>query len=120
MSRDDFETGKTILNPYIEIGRFIESNLNQHAYVNVSTFEGCLAHLIPPFTDKGPTTFSEKESEEKYCIYGAVGRTIRGAGGTWAYLNIGEPPISRTLMGFLSGEILEQKLPRVYESLDKE
>jgi len=45
-----------------------------------------------------------------------VGRTIAGAGR--AYLNIGEPPITRTLMGFLEEEVLKQNLPEVYKALN--
>lgn len=116
MSKDDFETSETLLSPYIEIGRGIEPSPNHHAYVNVSTFRDCLGHLIPPFTDSGPTTLRRDLEEKTYCVYGVIGRIVASGGGR-AYLNIAEPPVSRTLMGFLSEDILKQNLPKVYNTL---
>ena len=116
MSKDDFETSKTLLNPYIEIGKGRESNPNNNAYVNVSTFEDCHKHLIMPFTDIGPTIFGDELKEKIYSVYGVVGRTVITAG-AWAYLNIVEPPISRTLMGFLLEDIIKENLPNVYKAL---
>lgn len=102
MSKDDFEMLETLLNPYIEINKSFRS---LRAYINVSTFGKCLGYLIPPFTDKGPTL---QNSEEKtYCIYGVVGRTFVEDVDK-AYLNVEEDPISKTLMGFLSEDILKK------------
>ena len=112
MSKDDFETSRTLLNPYIEIEKRKSGN---YAYVNVSTFEDCLDRLIPPFTDMGPNIELERKG---YNIYGVVGRTITSPHGTGAYLNIAEPPISRTLMGFLSEDILRRNLPNVHQTLN--
>lgn len=114
MSKEDWETSETLLNPYIEIGEGIESRPNFHARVNVSTFKGCLGHLKPPFTDRGPNMILENRI---YCVYGVVGRTITGPSGSSAYLNVDEPPISRTLMGFLIEDVLKTYLPKVHRTL---
>ena len=111
MSRDDYETRETLLNPFIEIGRGIEPSPDERAYVNVSTFKDCLRYLTPSRDERGPKT----PDFPYFSIYGVVGFTVSGAGG--AYINIGEAPISRTLMGHLPERVLRLKLPKTYESL---
>jgi len=113
MSRDDCETGKRLITPHIEIGKGIEPSPNLNAYINVSTFEDCLEHLIRPFTDKGPTLMKRTDN---YCVYGVVGRIVGGK--AHIFLNIAEPPISRTLMGFLQADVLAGNLPKVYKILN--
>ena len=120
MSKEDFEPKSTLLNPYIEIGKGLESIPNSHAYVNVSTFgERGLSNLMPPFTDKGPNVPKEFLEGKIYCVYGVVGRSIVLKTGRGAYLDRIEPPISRTLMGFLSDDFLKEALPKVHAALNK-
>jgi len=111
MSRDDQETRETLLNPFIEIGRGVESRPIGRAEVNVETFKDCLRYLTPSRDEGGP----KSPDFPFFSIYGVVGYTVSGAGG--AYLNLGEAPMSRTLMGHLSEKVLRQKLPKTYESL---
>jgi len=111
MSKDDFETGEHLLNPYIEMGRDKEPAPDDMLHINVSTFEKCLSHLTPAFTDNGPQI-----PEVPFCsVYGVVGRTVAGHG--HASLNITESPLSRTLMGHLPASVLKDNLPEVYEAL---
>jgi hypothetical protein len=117
MAKDDFETGKHLFNPYIEIGKgkWLNSNL---AYINVTTFKDCLEHLIPSFTaEKGETLFDEETRKKIYSVYGTVGRTVITHGSS--YLNITEPPVSRTFMGFLLEEIVKRNLPHVHKELNQ-
>lgn len=119
MSKEDYKTNQTLLNPYIEIGKGCESSPNSYIHLNVSTFKNCLAHLIPSFTDNGQRIFDEATEEKKlYSVYGVVGKTVTNPNGASAYLNITEPPISRTLMGFLLEDILIQNLPEVHRALN--
>jgi len=114
MSKDDWETGKTLMNPYIEIGKGLglESNPVLHVEVNVSTFgEIGLGKLLE-------RTEVRNLSCNVYSVYGVVRRTIIGGGRAWGYLNIDDPPISRTLMGFLSDEDLKKVLPNVHHQLN--
>ena len=54
--------------------------------------------------------------DEPYCrVYGAVGRIVNTH--KWAYLNINEPPISRTLMGYITERDLGDKLPKTFAML---
>ena len=99
-----------MITPHIEIGKVYDGEILAH--VNVSTFEHCLEHLEYPFTDRGPTSLVRRE-DTTYSIYGVVGRmVISQAGG--CFLNIVEPPISRTLIGYVSEEVLREHLPNVY------
>jgi hypothetical protein len=109
MSRDDKETSKRLTNPYIEISRDINGT-SRSIGINSSTFSLCLEHMIPAFRDNGPIFPETELGSEVYSIYGVVGRTIPGFGS----LNIGESPISRTLMGYLAGKILRKDLPKVH------
>jgi len=111
MSRDDYETGQTLINPYIEIGRGQEPNPRSMAYVNVETFRECLGHLIRSRTENGPRVLDFPF----YSVYGVVGNTVSGGGNSYSYINIGEPPVSRTLMGYLPEEILKQELPKTHK-----
>ena len=113
MQKEDFETGKTLLNPYVEIKRMRDNEWIFH--INVSTFGKCLEHLMPPFTESEPNLLEESD----FVVYGSVGRTVVNSEGN-AYLKINEPTISRTLMGFLSEKIVKEKLPEVYKFLRKE
>jgi hypothetical protein len=114
MSKDDTEKGRCLLNPYIEIGK--GRNPNHYAWINVSTFKDCLEHLIPSFNaETGQTMFTDEEEEKLYSVYGTVGRTVLCPG--FAYLNISEPPVSRTFMGFLLEDVLAKNLPRVHKCL---
>jgi len=115
MSKDDFVTNEKLLNPYIEIAKYYDSNTNNHTYINVSTFEDCLSHLIPPFVGNEPT--AQKRGKRLFAVYGVVGRTVKGIGGGFAYLNISERPISRTLMGYLTKDSLKEKLPTIHKGL---
>ncbi len=42
-----------------------------------------------------------------------LGVQFLGGGRAYAYVNIGEPPITRTLMGYIPGSVLEEKLPKL-------
>ncbi|HTY44304.1 MAG TPA: hypothetical protein VMC80_03605 [Patescibacteria group bacterium] len=110
MSRDDCEKGGRLLNPFIEIGK----GYDPHTlfYVNVTTFGECMEHLIPTFTDHGPMMLDKKF----YSIYGTVGRSVVSPSGG-SYVNIAEPPISRTLMGFVLEMDLKNHLPNVHRAL---
>jgi hypothetical protein len=102
MSRDDFETEKKLFNPYIEIGMGGDPSPCDVVSINVSTFESASKRMLERRGNNQPEgTF--------YSVWGVVGRTVTGPGG--AYLNIDEPPISRTLMGFILHEDLVKNLP---------
>ena len=113
MSKDDYETGKTLITPYIEIGKWNEPSPNERAYVNVETFKKCLGKLIQVRDDKGPKT----PNKPFYSIYGVVNRPVQSVDGE-SYVNINEPPISRTLMGYLKEEVLKGKLPKTHRKLN--
>jgi len=112
MSRDDFETGRTLVTPHIEIGvgRHIGTSL---VYVNVDTFVPCLEFMENFRPDNDPRI------PPKYLcsVYGVVGRSVSSRSGG-CYLNIDEPPLSRTLMGYISRLDIKERLPGVYEFLE--
>jgi len=111
MSRDDWEDGKKLYSPFVEIGKGREPQ--SRAPVNASTFKPCLGHLRPVASpERGPLT----PEKPFYSVYGVIGRTVISAGGG-SYLNISEPPLSRTLMGYILEEIVKEKLPRVHKIL---
>jgi len=112
MSRDDYETNKTLITPHIEIGLGHESQPTLRAYVNVETFRKCLGKMTPPTNDRGPVI----PGQPFYSIYGVVARSVPSMAGD-SYVNIGEPPISRTLMGFLEQSVVEENLPRTFKFL---
>jgi len=112
MSRDDYETNKTLITPHIEIGLGHESQPTLRAYVNVETFKDCLGKMTPPSNEHGPAT----TDYPFYSIYGVVARSVPSMAGD-SYVNIGEPPISRTLMGFLEESVLAENLPKTFEIL---
>jgi len=112
MSRDCWETSKTLVTPHVEIEFIKDYKLVGSAGVNVSAFEDALTSVLPASTrEKGPMITKEPH----YLIYGVVGRIVNNHG--WAYLNISEPPISRTLMGYLTKENLEKTLPKTFTGL---
>lgn len=113
MSRDDWETGETLFTPHIEIGKGIEPSPNDGASVNVNTFKKCLGKLILARNEPGPRTLKGP----LYSVYGVIGRPVRIPGGN-SYINLNEPPVSRTLMGYLEEEILEKELPNTYDALN--
>lgn len=115
MSKDDFVTGERLLNPYIEVERYLSDNETNSIHVNVSTFEKGLSHLIPSFIDNEPTI--QRKGERLFAVYGVVGRTVQSP--TGAYLNVTERPISKTLMGYLHGRNLKEYLPTIYRELTK-
>lgn len=112
MSRDDYETSQTLITPHIEIGTGSESDPHSRAYVNVETFRKCLGKMTSPSNQHGPAI----PNYPFYSIYGVVARSVASLAGD-SYVNIGEPPISRTLMGYLEEKILAEKLPRTFEIL---
>jgi len=112
MSKDDWETGETLITPHIEIGIGIEPyNL---VYVNVTTFKKCLGRLTLARNENGP----QHPKGFFYSIYGVVSRPVRSIDGS-SYINIDEPPVSRTLMGYLEEDVLRAELPRTYQALKK-
>lgn len=113
MSRDDWETGQRLITPHIEIGRGAEPFLTEMACVNVETFRGCLGHITPPTNQHGQAI----PNYPFYSVFGVVGRSVAGGGGEYSYVNIGEPPISRTLMGYLEEKVLMEKLPKTHSVL---
>ena len=113
MSRDCYETGRKLITPHVEIDLInARKGRIRSAYVNVSAFEGALAHISPSSDPQmGPLT----PKEDFYCeIYGAVGRIVNNH--QWPYLNITEPSISRTLMGYLTMDNFRRELPKTFES----
>lgn len=115
MSRDDYETGKTLLNPFIEIGKGGEPHPRERAYVNVETFRGCLGNLMPP-RDGRDGVGLRSPNFSFYSVYGVVSRPIRTATGDPS-VRVDEPPISRTLMGFVEESVLKHHLPKTFETL---
>lgn len=111
MSKDCFETGKRLLNPYIEICR--GGDPVQGASVNVSAFEDCAYLLLPTTREDGPNVLREPF----YSVWGVVGRQVVHLASKWAYLNSAEPPISRTLIGFLLEGDLKEKMPKTFREL---
>lgn len=109
MSRDDYETGQTLITPHIEIGTGAEPSPIEMAYVNVETFRDCLGKLTPPSDVHGPNI----PEYPFYSVFGVVARAVGSLAGD-SYVNIGEPPLSRTLMGFLEQRILAEKLPKTH------
>jgi len=107
MSKDDWETRKTLITPHVEIGKGIDPSMI--AYVNVDTFKKCSGKLI---------NFLKIPEGSFYSIYGTVGRPVAFLTEE-AYLNIDDPPISRTLMGYLEEEVLRNQLPNTYKALNK-
>ena len=113
MSRDCYETGVTLLTPHVEI-ELLEKGRETitSAGVNASAFNNALAYLLPPASpERGPLI----PDRPYYRIYGVVGRIVNNHG--WAYLNIAEPPISKTLMGYLTEEDFKRELPKTFEIL---
>ena len=108
MSKDDWETGNTLTTPHIEI----EGDTSRAACVNVDTFKGCLGKLTPARNEHGPQT----PSYSFYSIYGVISRPVGSPAGD-SYVNIDEPPVSRTLMGYLEESILKEKLPNTHKAL---
>ncbi len=112
MSKDCVETKEKLLNPYIEICRGSEPV--RGVDVNVSSFEDCAYLLLPTTTPEGgPKVLSEPF----YSVWGVVGRQVAHKAHKLAYLNAAEPPVSRTLIGFLSEEDLKEKMPRTFREL---
>ena len=111
MSKDDWESGKTLITPHIEIGRGTDPS-DRMAYVNVDTFRDCLGELTLPRSEKG----SQHPEVSFYSVYGVVSRSVRSVDGS-SYVNVDEPPVSRTLMGYLEESILKDKLPHTYKAL---
>ena len=120
MSRDDSETGEKLLNPYIKINIGVDGTdgASRGIGINTSTFEPCLGYIVPSFRDNGPTSPEAELGTKFYHIYGVVGKTVSGANGSWAYLNIAEPPVSRTLMGYLTDGVLKKHLPKIHETIN--
>ena len=109
MSKDDWETSQTLITPHIEVGGGIDPPIK--AYVNVETFKECLGELTLARSERGP----ERPDYPFYSVYGVVSRPVRSA--IDSYVNIDEPPVSRTLMGYLAENILKDKLPNTYKAL---
>jgi hypothetical protein len=112
MSKDDWETGHTLITPHIEIEKGTDSSYA--AYVNVDTFKGCLGKLTLARNEYG----SQRPDYPFYNIYGVVSRPVGSPAGD-SYVNIDEPPISRTLMGYLKEDILKEKLPNIFKELNE-
>ncbi len=89
MAENDWETGKPLVIPHVEIGKGLDSS-GDRVRLNISTVIPCLELLVP--------TFSQEFSD--YSVYGVVGDT------------------TRTRMGFLSADIVESSLPKTYERLN--
>lgn len=117
MSRDDWETGDRLLNPFIEIGLGLGSTIFERANLNASTLEDCLGYLKPTRDINGPFVSTEVcQGERVYSVWGVVAHVPSNITGM-SYVNIGEEPISRTLMGYLPESVLKEKLPTAYKSL---
>jgi len=114
MSKDDYETGQTLITPHIEIGEGVEPSRNSLAYVNVDTFRGCLGELTLARSEQGP----QQPESSFYSVYGVVSLPVRSVDGS-SYVNIDEPPVSRTLMGYLEESVLREKLPTTYQLLKR-
>ena len=117
MSRDDHEVGGRLYSPFVELERVSRDKSNKLVLaVNASTFEPCLEDLKPTRTPNGPEWI-----DEPHClIYGVVGFTVTSdpAGGN--YLNITEPALSRTLMGYVTDPTLKKNLPNLYRLMYSE
>jgi len=110
MSRDCRETGRTLVTPHVELELIINHMLVGSAGVNVSAFEKALGFVLPTSSyEFGPLP----KPKTHYLIYGVVGRIVNTH--QWPYLNIGEPAISRTLMGYVTEEIIKKELPKTFE-----
>jgi len=117
MSRDDYETGETLRTPHIEIGKGSEPYPRKMVPINVSTFETCFSFLIPLREGRDGIGLRSPQFSP-YSVYGVVGRVASdGSGVGLGALNLHEPPLSRTLMGFLDESVLEKKLPNAYRIL---
>ena len=114
MSKDDWETRAPLITPHIEIGKGMEPPPYERAYVNVDTFKECLGRLTLARSKNGPQT----PDHPFYSVYGVVGRPVGSLAGD-SYVNIDEPPVSRTLMGYLDESILEEKLPNTFKALNE-
>ncbi|MFA4960711.1 MAG: hypothetical protein WC548_03535 [Candidatus Pacearchaeota archaeon] len=115
MSKLDCETCEYLLPVYIEFGFGREPH--RLVCVNTATFESCFSRLTPPLIDNKPNC--PQEQKTNFCsVYGTVGRTVI-TGDSFAYVNGNEPPISRTLMGYIPSKTLEEKLPSAFEDLVK-
>ena len=115
MSKDDWETGATLITPHIEIGKGREPSPKERVYINVDTFRECLGKLTLARNEQGPQT----PDCSFYSVYGVVSRPVGSMAGD-SYVNIDEPPVSRTLMGYLEESILREKLPNTYGALTRE
>ena len=114
MSRICSETDGTLITPHVELELFVNYKMVDSAAVNVSAFEKALDSLLPASShEMGPII-----TKDPHClVYGVVGRIVNTHG--WAYLNIAEPPISRTLMGYITGDVLKKELPRTFEDFNR-
>ncbi len=111
MSRDCSETGRTLLTPHIELDLIDNFNIQGSAGINVSAFEKALGFVLPTISyEYGPLPRPNRH----YLVYGVVGRIVNNH--QWSYLNIGEPAISRTLMGYITENTLKKELPKTFES----
>jgi hypothetical protein len=112
MSKKDLEVGGYLSPVYIEFG--LGKEPLRTVQVNVDTFESCFPSLQPFVIDNSP-----KRISGDFCsVYGSVGRNVVMGGG-FAYVNSDEPPISRTLMGYIPSKTLAERLPKAFGELKR-
>jgi hypothetical protein len=110
MSRDCQETGTTLITPHIELDLIENFKFIGSGGINASAFEKALGFVqLTVNHERGPLVLPNKH----YLVYGVVGRIVNNH--SWPYLNIGEPAISRTLMGYLTEEVVKRDLPRTFK-----
>ncbi|MDD5012304.1 MAG: hypothetical protein PHQ66_01505 [Candidatus Nanoarchaeia archaeon] len=112
---DDYETGKPLATPHIEIEDDIETIDGKRqliARINSTTFQKAIQKI-----NLIPLIYNEDFSKERgYKIYGVIGRIIpKSADWTVGYIT---PALSRTLLGMISKEDLKQYLPKVNKCFD--
>ena len=108
MSRDDCENKGNLITPHIEIGEGCDPGPLDMLGMNTSTFAECLRHVVPE---------NQRGDGEVYAVHGVVGRNVASPSG--AYLNSTDPAVSRTLMGYLTMDVVRDKLPNVFSIFQK-
>ena len=116
MTAVDHETGKKIINPYIQISK---SSKEGCYFLNTSTFEDCQEELIHPLDRQ----IDELEKENKLYVVEAVvgeynGSPNPGISSLLKTVSITRHERSRTLLGYLEEKVVRKELPQTFAALN--
>ncbi len=121
MTAVDCETGKNIINPYILI-----SKGGLGVLLNTETFGECQLYLIHPLDrDKYALLFKEKKCYQVDAVVGEYNGLLPGETSPIPIprfvntVSICRPERSKTLLGFLSEDVVEENLPKTFGFLNR-